>query len=678
MEIDDKLRSKAVSSLSAASKYAFNLMKPDGHWIGEFLSNVTITAEHIFLRQTLGVDLSASRDAFQRFILSQQKQDGSWSIAPKYPSDVSTGLEAYLALKILGVPESAPQMLQAKKWILQNGGAAKMRIFTRIFFAMFGLVPWDAVPQVPAEFILLPKQSPINIYTMASWARCLVVPLLIIRHHQPIYSLPNGAFADNDFLDELWIDPSNKLMPYGTPLAQSWGNDFFDFSFNLIDKAMWVLGGLRRSPLRGYSRRVAVKWILDHRSKDGDCAGFILPMHQNLQALVLEGYKVSDPVIQAGIAAIERFALEDEVGKRIQGILSPTWDTVFMIRALLDLGVSSTDNRIQKAVEWTKAHQILGPEGDWRVYKPELAPGGFAFEYSNNWYPDIDDTAVVILALLGQDTQAVNSPCIIAAAKWILGMQNSDGGWAAFDHNNDKLYLNRLPFSDMDALCDPSTADITGRVLETFGKMLELARGKHLPLALLESIAVACDRGIAYLAATQEQDGSWFGRWGINYLSGTSNVLCGLASFRTSHPIVETLIHPAISWLRTMQNPDGGFGEDAMTYKDRSHSTRSLENSTPTQTAWAIMGLLTVVGPDGECALRAVRWLVERQVESEGKGRSWEEEKYTAVGFPGHFYIGYKFYRHYFPMIALGRWVKALDGVRGKRDSGIFLGEDGN
>lgn len=653
------LFSKATRSLSLATRYAFDLIKPDGHWCGELLSNVTITAEYVFLRQAYDWDLAVDGEAYQRYLLSQQKPDGSWGLAPDYPGDVSTTAEAYLALKILGVPENFPDMSRAQMFIIGAGGLAKVRVFTRIYFAQFGLFPWDAVPQLPAEFILMPSQCPINIYNLSSWARSTIIPLLVIRHHQPIYALPNGLSAKNDFLDELWLNAGDKMVPYGPALLDMWRNNLFGFTFGVIDKMLYYLQGLRYFPLRGYARRLCVNWILERQEDSGDTAGIIPPMCAGIHALLLEGFKVEDPRIRKAIEAIERFAWQDQNGKRIQACVSPVWDTVLMTRALCDAGVDPMDKRLRQAVKWSKARQLLGPEGDWRVYNPKLAPGGFSFEYHNTWYPDVDDTAAAILAFISQSPQSLESTCVASAANWLCGMQNSDGGWAAFDLNNDKLFLNEIPFSDMDSLCDPSTADVTGRILEAFGLMIRTACQEHVAPDLLNRIVAASERGIAYLANTQESTGAWYGRWGLNYVYGTSNALCGLAYFSQDNCLVQDTVTSAILWLKMTQNPDGGWGEGPESYKDPMRC--GCGPSTASQTAWAVMGLLTHLFPTDEVVKKGVAYLVESQADTDNESASWLETRYTGTGFPNHFYLGYTLYRHYFPMMALGRYVTAIN-----------------
>jgi squalene-hopene/tetraprenyl-beta-curcumene cyclase len=658
-KIDTELLSSQVThSLSLATTYAYDLMS-DGHWCGEVRSNITITAEQIFLYYSLGLDLIADNEAYRCYLLSQQNPDGSWGIAPDYPGDVSTTAEAYLALKLLGVLGNTPEMRRARDFVLGVGGLAKVRCFTRFFLAQFGLFPWDAVPQLPAEFILMPSQSPVNIYRLASWARTMIVPLLVIRHHQPIYALPNGLSAKNGFLDELWLDAENKMVPYGPPLWDTWKNDPIAFAFGAVDRVLYCLGGLRYSPLRHYARQQCVNWILEHQAKSGDWAGISLTMHANVHALLLEGYKIDDPPVRRGIESIERFAWQDQNGKRIQPSISPVWDTVLMTRALYDAGVDSNDDRQRQVIKWLKARQLLGPEGDWRIYNPRLAPGGFCFEYNNAWYPDTDDTAVCILAFISQSPQALESTCVARAANWILGMQNRDDGWAAFDTNNTNTFLNKMPFTTFD-LCDPSSSDVTGRILEALGLMIKTARQEHIAPDLLARISEASDRAITYLAKNQEPTGAWYGRWGMNYVYGTSNVLCGLAYFSESSRIVQHLVHPAIQWLKAVQNADGGWGEGFDSYSDPTRAGRGT--STPSQTAWALMGLLTQLPPTDEAIKMGVAYLISSQVRTEdsSSGASWPERKYTGTGFPGQFYLGYTLYPHYFPMMALGRYLKAM------------------
>ncbi|KAE9973479.1 hypothetical protein BLS_003587 [Venturia inaequalis] len=665
---DQSFSANICDSLSKAAQYSFSKANPDGHWAGEIRSNVTITAEYVFLYQSLGKKIPGGTEPIQRFILSQQNTDGSWGLAPDYPGDVSTSSEAYLALKMLGTPTTSSPMKLARNLILKMGGVARVRIFTRIFFAQFGLFPWDAVPQLPAEFVLLMTASPINIYTMASWARSTVIPMLIIRHHQKIYPVQNVEGRQEEYLDELWLDPVNKMVPYSRSLNDLWRTDFPTIVFTIADKLLWTLRGMRYLPTRYYARRQCIKWILSHQEKQGDWAGIVIPMNVSIQALLLEGYKFEDPEIQHGLQAIERFTIHDTRGKRVQPCVSPVWDTVLMLQALCDAGINPADPRLHLTANWIKSRQNIGPEGDWRISNPQLIAGGFSFEYFNTWYPDTDDTAAAILALVKQNPSSIDSSVVSRAALWICGMSNSDGGWGAFDRGNDKLWLNEIPFSDMNALCDPSTADVTGHILEAFSLILETADHEFMSPTLHNKIAEACEGAIGYLGQQQERSGAWFGRWGVNYLYGTSSVLVGLAHFAKERVDVKDMVDIAISWLRHVQNEDGGWGEGLDSYKD--HRKAGVGPSTPSQTAWALMALIPYIEADDESLKQGIKYLLRKQIDvddGDRNGASWEEKSYTGTGFPEHFYFGYEFYSHYFPMMALGRYLKVLDRKEAER-----------
>ncbi|KAI9375931.1 terpenoid cyclases/protein prenyltransferase alpha-alpha toroid [Aspergillus egyptiacus] len=666
----DPLAEEARQSLQRAANYSFNRQHSDGHWCGELKSNATITAEYVMLRQALGLDLSVDRDHLIGGFLSDQNPDGSWGLAPHIPGDISTSVEAYFALKLLGVQPDTTPMRRAREFILSVGGVAKVRIFTRIFLATFGLFPWNAVPELPAELILLPAAAPVSIYRFSSWARSTVVPLLIISHHRPIFSLPNGKSTVNDFLDELWCNAAVKTVPYTPAIWEMLKTDIVALAFTLVDSVLHMLGGLRYSPTRSYARRKCIDWILDHQEEEGDWAGIYPPMHGGLLALCLEGYKPDDPPMRRGLEALERFAWYDRGGKRIQACVSPVWDTILTTVGLCDAGIPS--HRTASAITWVKARQLVGPEGDWRVYQPNITPGGFSFEYFNRWYPDVDDTAAAILAMVKQDPQCRDpstSLVVRRAVEWILGMQNRDGGWGAFDVHNDRLWLNKIPFSDMDSLCDPSTADVTGRILEAFGLLMQGAAANKYGITadLIDGMNLACDRAITYLARTQEPTGAWYGRWGCNYIYGTSNVLCGLVYFSIKRgetvehdDCVKDCIRAGVEWLKAVQNADGGWGETLLSYKDPQATAGRGSPSTASQTAWALMGLLAHLPAEDRSVRLGVQYLLRTQALADREGEaSWPEEYYTGTGFPNHFYLGYSLYPHYFPMMTLGRFVQA-------------------
>lgn len=545
-------------------------------------------------------------------------------------------------------------MLRARQFILSVGGVAKVRVFTRIYLAMFGLFSWSMVPQLPVELILMPPSAPINIYVFSSWARSTIVPLLLVNHHQPIFALPNGKMTENSLIDELWCDATHKLVPYITSYMELLKSDGVAFTFAMIDKIMALMGGLRNFLLRDYSRRMCMDWILEHQEESGDWGGIFPPMQLGILALVLEGYSLTDSPVRRGLEALERFVWRDDKGKRVQSCVSPVWDTVLTVVGLCDAGVPGSTENLTRAMEWVKARQQLGPEGDWRIYRPGLSPGGWSFEYHNTWYPDVDDTAAVLLAFLKQNPESRETTGVIRATEWVIGMQNKDGGFAAFDYNNNKVFLNKIPFSDMNSLCDPSTADVTGRVLEAFGLLVEEPR--RIAVDLEGRVRSSSQRAINYLTKQQESTGAWFGRWGSNYVYGTSNVLCGLTYFSNDSK-VQKLVSPAIDWLKSVQNGDGGWGEELITYKDPVRAGRGT--STASQTAWGLMGLLAHLPPADESIRKGIGYLVSTQTIRKGGGASWPETQYTGTGFPGFFYIGYELYAHYFPLMALGRFAQS-------------------
>jgi squalene-hopene/tetraprenyl-beta-curcumene cyclase len=637
-----RLEQRVSETIGAAVDWSYRKQKEDGHWCAELESNCSITAEYVLLRQALGLDLTAKHAGLVRYLLDHQNDDGSWGIAHDLDGDVSTTAECYLALRILGLPPSEGRMRAAQAFILASGGLENLRVFSRIYFALFGLFPWSAVPILPPELVLLPRWSPINIYSFASWARGTIVPLLVLFHHRPLFSLPNGEKQDNDWLDHLWHDPRAKHVRHSEPFVQvllkhglSWKSFFaaVDGALRQYDKRRSWLG----ARIREHAVAACVRWIVEHQEADGDWAGIFPPMVNGVLALYAHGYAIDSDAISRGLRAIDRFTLEDASGVRVEACQSPVWDTALMTIGLLDCGAGG--ERLQRPLSWIAKLQILDDHGDWKVYNPKGKPGGWSFEYANTWYPDVDDTAAVVIAFLKHDSDSATSDVVRRAVDWIVSMQNEDGGWAAFDKRNDKLFLNEIPFSDMDSLCDPSTPDIVGRVLESLGV---LGDGRYNAI---------CARGIAYLRKTQEKEGAWFGRWGVNYVYGTSNVLCGLRhhGFGAGDPMIAR----AIAWLKSVQNSDGGWGESVGSYTDRKLMGRGP--STASQTAWALMALLAFLPPEDPKVERGVEWLLARQTD-EG---SWNEQEFTGTGFPKHFYLRYHMYRHYFPLMALGRFLQA-------------------
>ena len=642
------LAARAREAAAAAQDFLFRIQRGD-HWCAELESNTTITAEYVLLRHALGLELADRREGIARHLFSRQRSDGSWAIGEGLPGDVSTTVESYLALRLLGLPLEDERMRLAAQHIRALGGIAGVRVFTRINLALFGLFPWDAVPAVPPELILLPSWSPINVYRISSWARSTMVPLFVVSHHRPAFALPNGRSPDNGWLDHLWLEPTQKSVPYRPSVLASLRADGPGWRslFNAGDALLRLHGAVRDVAPLSHVRAAALsacdRWILDHQEESGDWAGIFPPMLNGVLALHLAGHPLDSAPIRRGLEAIERFRIADENGFRIEACQSPVWDSALSLIGLADSGHDGRDPRLATVRRWIERKQILADHGDWRIYNRHGEPGGWSFEHANTWYPDVDDTAAVVLALLKGDPGYRRADVVRRAVDWMLSMQNRDGGWAAFDVANDRVYLNQIPFSDMDSLCDPSSPDVTGRVLEALGLSGDRAH------------RAAARGGVAYLRRSQEPEGSWFGRWGVNYVYGTSNVLCGLASqgVAASDPMVVR----ALAWLESVQNADGGFGEGLASYSDRSAMGRGP--STASQTAWGVMGLLAYRPPAGAAVARALAWLVDRQLTSGQAAGSWAEAEFTGTGFPRHFYLRYHLYRHYFPLMALGRYCAA-------------------
>ena len=646
----DPLARSARAAAGAAQEWLFAHRRGE-HWIGELESNVTITAEYVLMLQALGLEatIAARRGSIARYLSSRQKEDGSWGIASTLPGDVSTTVETYLALRLVGVAQDDARLRRAEAFIRAAGGIERVRVFTRINLALFGLFPWDSVPVVPPEFSLLPPGFFVNPYRLASWARSTMVPLFVLFHHKPLFALPNGRDARNGWLDHLWVGTPHARVPYREPLLSSLrehGPGWRSF-FVASDVLMRAYERVRRAwpfpAVRARAVRECVRWILERQEPSGDWAGIFPPMVNGVLALFADGHGLDSDPVRRGLEAIERFSIDDAEGFRIEACQSPVWDTILSLVGMLDAGADPADPRLVAARRWVEARQITKPWGDWTVYNPRGTPGGWAFEYENSWYPDVDDTAAVVIGFLKQDPASGTSEAVRRAVAWMRSMQNRDGGWAAFDVENDRLYLNQIPFSDMDSLCDPSSPDVTGRVLEALGILDDPSNGD------------ACDRGVAYLRGAQEPEGSFYGRWGVNYVYGTSNVLNGLARLRI--PTDDPMVERALAWLEAVQNADGGFGEKLESYADRREMGRGP--STASQTAWGVMGLLAYRGADDPAVRRGIAWLVERQLAQDPDAGAWVETEFTGTGFPRHFYLRYHLYRHYFPLMALGRFCRA-------------------
>ncbi|MGA7952923.1 MAG: squalene--hopene cyclase [Gloeobacterales cyanobacterium] len=627
-------------AITAAQNYLLALQHPDGYWWPHLESNVTITAEIILLHKIWGTDSHRPLAKAERYLRSHQRDHGGWELFYGDNGDLSTSVEAYMALRLLGVPANDPALLKAKDFILARGGISKTRIFTKLHLALMGCYAWRGLPSLPAWVILLKHPFPITIYELSSWARGSTVPLLIVFDQKPVYSIEPDVT-----LEELYAEGIHNVR-WELPKAGDW-SDLFVW----LDDAFKLAESLNVTPFREEGIREAEKWILERQEATGDWGGIIPAMLNSLLALRCLGYDVNDPIVRRGLQAVDNFSVETEDTYWIQACVSPVWDTALSVRALTESGLAPNHPTLVRAGKWLLDKQILD-YGDWMVKNPQGKPGGWAFEFDNRFYPDVDDTAVVAIAL--QDVhlpdETLKKEAIARAARWIATMQCKTGGWAAFDINNDQEWLNAIPYGDLKAMIDPSTADITGRVLEMHGR---LSRDKHLATRYASDLTPQrLERGLTYLLQEQEADGSWFGRWGVNYIYGTSEALTALALIAPERFRVN--IERGIAWLVNCQNPDGGWGETCRSYDDP--SLKGQGPSTASQTAWALLGLIDTTFCADAVAERSIQKGIQYLLSTQTDEGTWEEAEFTGTGFPCHFYIRYHLYRHHFPLMALGRY----------------------
>ena len=649
---------KLADAIRRSQGYFRSVQYDDGYWWGRLESNPTMEAEYLMLSFFLGKEDPVRWSKICRTILNEQKEDGSWGLYYGAPGDLSTSVECYFALKLAGVSAESDEMTRARDFILSRGGVPKCRVFTKIWLALFGQWDWRGLPKMPPEFIFVPPQLPFSVYDFASWARTTVVPLLIVLSRCPTRPVPESAQ-----LDELFPQPREET-DYSLPKPPSgsgWAKVFY-----LINRALGLYQRLPIDLSRKAAERKAVDWILEHQEANGGWAGIQPAWVYSLIALDVMGFKPGHEVIEKGFKGLDDHVLEDEETFFLQGCISPVWDTCLAQIALLDSGVAPENPLVQKSARWLLDRQILVP-GDWQVRARNVEPGGWAFEFDNDCYPDIDDTAEVIIALdmvrLDPEEEPRRREAIQRGVNWVLALQSDNGGWGAFDKNNNRTYISRLPFSDFGEVLDPSSADVTAHILEMLGR---LGYSLDFPPAR---------RAYEYIRLEQEEDGSWFGRWGVNHIYGVSAVLTGLAEI--GEDMGQPYIRRAVEWLLAHQNEDGGWGESCGSYVDT--ALRGLGPSTASQTAWAILALIAVGDLDCAGIERGVEYLMRTQ-KADG---SWDEPYFTGTGFPGYrqgerpkqmpkpgefgfqgldmpggFMINYHLYRNYWPLMALGRYAR--------------------
>jgi squalene-hopene/tetraprenyl-beta-curcumene cyclase len=622
-------------AITQSQQHLLSRQFAEGYWWAELESNVSITSEVVLLHKIWGTDGNYPLHKVEYYLRQQQRDHGGWELYAADGGELSVSVEAYMALRLLGVPASDPALQNARQFILARGGITKTRIFTKLHLALIGCYDWRGLPSLPSWIMLLPELPIVSIlYEMSSWARESTVPLVVVLDKKPVFQLREPIS-----LDELYVEGREQAL-FELPRTGDWTDVFVT-----LDSAFKLAEQLNLTPFREEGLKAAERWILDHQEPTGDWGGIIPPMLNALLMMKTLNYDLKDPAVQRGFEAVARFAVETDEIYWIQPCVSPVWDTALVMRALAESGLERTDGRLVKAGEWLLKNQILD-YGDWAVKNKTGQPGGWAFEFINNFYPDVDDTAVVIMALneVTLPDEAAKAAAITRGVQWVASMQCRPGGWAAFDVDNDQDWLNWIPYGDLKAMIDPNTADVTARVLEMMGRC-EITTGTR-----------SVERALQYLLAEQEPEGCWFGRWGVNYIYGTSGVLAALALIAPQR--CTTAIQHAAAWLVSCQNPDGGWGETCKSYTDP--SLKGQGPSTPSQTAWALIGLLAAGEATGEYARRAIELGIRHLVEMQKPDGSWEEPYYTGTGFPGHFYLRYNLYYQHFPLTALARYRQWL------------------
>ena len=614
-------------SIENGANHLLSLQAEEGFWLGELEADTTLESDYIYYLYVLGKADAVRVAKLANYVRRRQLPDGGWNIFPGGPSDLNATCKAYFALKLAGDDVNASHMAHARAAVHRLGGLEQTNSYVRFYLALIGAVGWELVPAIPPELLLLPNWFYLNIYEMSSWTRGIVIPMAILSALRPDWRLPERARVD-----ELFKDISHKAAAFDwSKQLLSWRNVFL-----AIDRALKLYEKLPWKPLRARALREAKAWMLDHIQRSEGLAAIYPAMMNSIFALVALGHGPDDPLTAREIREFSRFEIEEGDTIRMQPCVSPVWDTCIAMVALEEAGIPADHPALVKATDWILSKQVLGG-GDWQVKNKDAEPGGWAFEFRNDFYPDVDDTAFVLMAL-----QRVNHPdpqrmelAVRRGIQWLLSMQNKDGGWGAFDRDNDRQILCNIPFADHNAMIDPSTADVTARVVECLGRFGWPAEHP------------AIQRGLEFLLKDQCEDGSWFGRWGVNYVYGTSGVLRALETVSIT---AREFCQRAVSWLRAVQKSDGSFGESLWSYTDA--KTKGQGNSTASQTAWGLIGLLAGAEPNDPAIQNAVRYLINQQ-NSDG---SWSESDFTGTGFPGVFYLKYHLYRNSFPLYALARF----------------------
>jgi squalene-hopene/tetraprenyl-beta-curcumene cyclase len=625
------LEARLKQAIGAAQRFLFSRQHEEGWWCGELECDITLESDYVFLHTMLGTGDERRFQQCAKEILRKQNADGGWGIYDGGGSAISASVKAYFTLKICGHSPHEERMQRARKRILAMGGAPSVNTFTKIYLCALGQYDYDAVPAIPPELILFPNWFWFNIYEISSWSRAILIPLSICYAKKPFRKVP-----DEWNIDELF--PAGR---HGSALRLKWDEKRIGWRnfFLVLDRLCHWFERVHVRPLRSIALKKAEQWMLEHfEMSDGLCA--IIPSILNsIIAMRCLGYSMDDPQVIRALDEFEKLGIEDEQGFRVQPCVSPVWDTAYALSALGESGVAPAEPRMVKAAEWMLKKQNRH-KGDWSVKVPNAEPGGWYFEFNNEFYPDVDDTAQVLLALSHIETKDMRFQSEEAqrAIRWMLAMQCKNGGWASFDKDNDRMVFQYVPFADHNAMLDPATVDITGRVLESLAAYGLTLNDKPVR------------RAIQFLRSEQESDGSWFGRWGVNYIYGTMCVLRGLEAIGFDQN--DAMVQQAVEWLRMIQNADGGWGESCGSYDEPNQ--RGVGASTCSQTAWAVVGLMAGGDYRSESVTRGIAYLLEHQNSAGG----WTDPLYTGTGFPRVFYLKYHAYPWYFPLLALAKYAR--------------------
>ena len=619
--------------IETATQALLACQQPDGHWVFELEADATIPAEYVLLKHYLGLAPDPALEAkIAAYLRRTQGAHGGWPLFHDGDFDISASVKAYFALKMIGDRADAPHMQRARKAIWAHGGAGRSNVFTRALLALYGMVSWRAVPAMPVEIMLLPRWFPFHLDKVSYWARTVLTPLLVLRALQPRARNPKGVT-----IEELFLEPPQQL---GTPPKAPHQKWFWFVFFRVVDAVVRRIEPLFPARVRKRAIDAAVAFVTT-RLNGEDGLGAIFPaMANTVMMFDTLGYPDNHPDVVIARRSIEKLLIVKPDEAYCQPCVSPVWDTALVCHALLEAGGDAATKQAVRGLEWLVPLQVCDIAGDWSVQRPNVRPGGWAFQYANAYYPDLDDTAVVVMAMdrvqhmLGSDQF---NPAIARAREWISGLQSRNGGWAAFDADNVYYYLNNIPFSDHGALLDPPTEDLTGRCMSMLAQLGERPGDP----ALLQ--------GLEFLRRTQHPEGSWYGRWGMNYIYGTWSVLCALNAIRLDQGSPET--RRAADWLAAIQNADGGWGEDGTSYK-LDYRGYEAAPSTASQTAWALLGLMAAGEVDHPSVGRGVAYLLATQQDH----GFWDEARYTATGFPRVFYLRYHGYAKFFPLWALARY----------------------